>query len=554
MSNNNLNMSLDDVSGELDKLNKQLKEGKLLYASLMKFSSSFRKFSTGSEDFFKNWRSLIPGGAGGQPPPPDKKDDEDDDNNQGGGRNDPIDRRKSPLAAFFIGLSNKLFAQVKNIDDLQSRAMQTNTTLQRMNIPVLDVRMSKLANEIMDLRDVGFKNLNGSTLKLMSTMKATGQSTESMKAFLSNTSLSLRLNSTQVQEMSKRLTETAVSYGMSQDKVFQAVSKLSASLESASLMGKGAVTSESFAEIAAQIGDRATDQLGVVAEFLTGVGNESQAMIAGIFDIQNKFLEANKDQQVQLTQEAVRTFNANFRKFTQGLGTDFAGRRAFAMYAEQFGGMQNVRAFQSLEAAFQDSTKATTENNQQLTNLKTFEEKFADSMERSAVSLQKIVEMLPKSAFAAAGGVGGAAATVGGAIGTGFVVRSLASRLLPAAMGALISGPLGWVVGIGGAIATLIPSISSLLGSVDTNTKDTAKGVNDTNKILDPSKETPQTKASLGLIDVLRTMVASLGPQTDTTNKESLEVQKQMAQRLTELNSTVASRPMTQPVTFGLTR
>jgi hypothetical protein len=175
-------------------------------------------------------------------------------------------------------------------------------------------------------------------------------------------------------------------------------------------------------------------------------------------------------------------------------------------------------------------------------------------MERSAVSLQKIVEMLPKSAFAAAGGVGGAAATVGGAIGTGFVVRSLASRLLPAAMGALISGPLGWVVGIGGAIATLIPSISSLLGSVDTNTKDTAKGVNDTNKILDPSKETPQTKASLGLIDVLRTMVASLGPQTDTTNKESLEVQKQMAQRLTELNSTVASRPMTQPVTFGLTR
>jgi hypothetical protein len=521
----------------------------------MKFSNSFRKFSTGSEDFFKNWRSLIPGGAGGPPPPPPPNRNNNNNTSGTGGGRGAEDTSKSPLAAFFIGLSSKLFAQVKNIDDLQSRAMQTNTTLQRMNIPVLDVRMSKLANEIMDLRDVGFKNLNGSTLKLMSTMKATGQSTESMKAFLSHTSLSLRLNSTQVQEMSKRLTETAVSYGMSQDKVFQAVSKLSASLESASLMGKGAVTSESFAEIAAQIGDRATDQLGVVAEFLTGVGNESQAMIAGIFDIQNKFLEANKDQQVQLTQEAVRTFNANFRKFTQGLGTDFAGRRAFAMYAEQFGGMQNVRAFQSLEAAFQDSATATTENNQKLTNLKTFEEKFADSMERSAVSLQKIVEMLPKSAFAAAGGVGSAAASVGGAIGTGALVSNIAKKFLPGLAGRFAGGLLGGPIGLAIAAVTTIPDIVSLFsGKIADNTKDTAKGVNDTNKILDPSKETPQTRASLGLIDVLRTMVASLGPQADTTNKESLEVQKQMAQRLAELNSTVATRSMTQPVTFGLTR
>jgi hypothetical protein len=554
MSNTNLNMSLDDVSDELTRLNQQLRDGRLFYASLMRFSSSFRRFSTGSEDFFRNWRSLIPGGAGGPPPPPPpNRNNNNNTSGTGGGGEDGA--KRNPLAAFFMGLSSKLFSQVKNIDELQSRAMQTNTTLQKMNIPVLDVRMSKLANEIMDLRDVGFKNLNGSTLKLMSTMKATGQSTESMKAFLSNTSLSLRLNSTQVQEMSKRLTETAVSYGMSQDKVFQAVSKLSASLETASLMGKGAVTSESFAEIAAQIGDRATDQLGVVAEFLTGVGNESQAMIAGIFDIQNKFLEANKDQQVQLTQEAVRTFNANFRKFTQGLGTDFAGRRAFAMYAEQFGGMQNVRAFQSLEAAFQDSATATTENNQKLTNMKTLEEKFADSMEKSAVSLQQIVEMLPKSAFAAAGGVGGAAASVGGAIGTGALVSNIAKKFLPGLAGRLAGGLLGGPIGLAIAAVTTIPDIVSLFsGKIADNTKDTAKGVNDTNKILDPSKETPQTRASLGLIDVLRTMVASLGPQADTTNKESLEVQKQMAQRLAELNSTVATRPMTQPVTFGLTR
>jgi hypothetical protein len=176
-------------------------------------------------------------------------------------------------------------------------------------------------------------------------------------------------------------------------------------------------------------------------------------------------------------------------------------------------------------------------------------------MERSAVSLQKIVEMLPKSAFAAAGGVGSAAASVGGAIGTGALVSNIAKKFLPGLAGRFAGGLLGGPIGLAIAAVTTIPDIVSLFsGKIADNTKDTAKGVNDTNKILDPSKETPQTRASLGLIDVLRTMVASLGPQADTTNKESLEVQKQMAQRLAELNSTVATRSMTQPVTFGLTR
>lgn len=539
------------LTDELEDLNQFFRQNRNLFGV---FIRSFRSFSTHSQDFFRNWRQMMPANPLPPPPPPPPPG-----NPNTSGAPDPNDpRRRNPLEGYLLAQGGALLKAIQRMDDIQARAMATNTTLQKLDIPNLGIRMSKLAGEILDLREVGFKNLDKSTLGLMSTMKLTNQSTQSLKAFLGSTSLSLRLNSAQVQNMSQRLGDTAVAYGMSQDRVFQAVTKLAQSIDTASLFGKGGQTAEALGEVAAMIGDRATDELGVVAKFLTGIGNESQAMIAGIFDIQNRYLEASREEQANLTLEAVKIFNNNFRKFTEGLGTGAAGRRAAASYAEQFGGMEVVRAFQAVETAMMDASKATGENNQKLATLKTFEERFANSMERSAAALDAIVQKLPAGALGTAGAIAGAVGPIAGAIGTGMIVKNMLARFgLGAAAGAArgaFGGPLGVMIGALTGIAGTLLFSKDLLGSVVDSSKGVQSGVDKTNQLLDPAKDTPETRRTMTLIDVLNSMVKTLGPQTDSTSKEALQVQKDMAMQLASINQNIATRPLTQPTGFTIPR
>ncbi len=444
------------------------------------------------------------------------------------------------------------------MDEVQARAMATNTTLQKMDIPNLGIRMSKLAGEILDLREVGFKSLDTNTLKLISTMKLTNQGTQTLQGFLANTSLSLRLNSTQVQDMSRRLSDTAIAYGMSQEKMFQVVNSLSESVQTASLLGKGGQTAEALGEVAAMIGDRASRELGVVADFLTGVGNESQSMIAGIFTNYDQFLNATKEEQTQLTLQAVRTFNNTFRSMTAGYGTGASGRRAAAAVAEQFGGMQTVRAFQAVEAALQDASKRTTENTQNLATLKTFEERYANSMERAAASLESIVQKFSSQTVGTAGAVTGGLAAVGAGLGAKFLLKQVAKKLaIGAATGAVagsvapgIGNLIGAVVGVGTALWT----ISDVMDAVKDASQDTANQSAKTNELLDPNKETPQVRRTNTLLDILSTMVQTLNPQADTTSKESLAVQKEMVLQLQAVNTNIATKSLSQPTGFILSR
>lgn len=523
------------------------------------FQSNFNNFARNSRDFFRDWRKIVqnppvtpPGQPPGQPStqPPGEPQGPSNQNTPQGSR--------GFMQAFFAAQAQQMGQLVKKMDEVQARAMATNTTLQKMDIPNLGIRMSKLAGEILDLREVGFKNLDISTLRLISTMKLTNQGTQTLQGFLANTSLSLRLNSTQIQEMSGRLSETAVAYGMSQEKMFQAVNSLAESVQTASLLGKGGQTAEALGEVAAMIGDRATRELGIVADFLTGVGNESQSMIAGIFTNYDQFLNATKEEQTQLTLQAVRTFNNTFRSMTAGYGTGASGRRAVAAIAEQFGGMQNVRAFQAVEAALEDASKRTTENTQKLATLKTFEERYANSMERAAASLESIVQKFSSQTVGTAGAVTGGLAAVGAGLGAKFLLKQVAKKLAIGATTGAVAGSvapgignlIGAVVGVGTALWT----ISDVMGAVKDASQDTANQSAKTNELLDPNKETPQAKRSNTLLDILSTMVQTLNPQADTTSKESLAVQKEMVLQLQAVNTNIATKSLSQPTGFILSR
>jgi hypothetical protein len=494
------------------------------------FSRDFNRFVRESRDFFRNWRTLVPGGPNPPPPPPPPDDDESSTSNV--------------LRSYLNSAGNAMIQQVKAMDDLQARAMATNTTLEKMNIPGLGIRMSKLAGEILDLREQGFKNLNNSTLGLMSTMKLTSQNTGSLKGFLANTSLNLRLNSTQVQKMALELNKTAVSFGMSQEKIFESVNKLSQAISTASLFGKGGQTAAAFGEVAAQIGDRATEELKIVAEFLTGIGNESQAMIAGTFDIQNKFLSASKAEQVKLTKEAVAIFNATFRARTAGIGSDFAGKRQVEGVANQFGGMAVVRAFQGMESAFQDASVATTENNQTQELIRKAQEKYADQMETVAARLQTIITKLPEGTLGAVGTVAGAGQSILGLLGAGSVLKNLIPTISLAAIKGLVGGPIGVGVAVAGTLAATYFATKSFSERTAAATEETNRNVDKTNQLLNPNKETEQVRSTYSLIDSINNMIRKLGPDTDTTNQESLRVQKQMVDRLSQINENVSARSM----------
>lgn len=552
------------LANSVQKLNKILHDQK---GPAKIFQNNFNNFAKNSQSFFKDWRKIIqkpsapspitPVIPPANPPnpviPPAKPPNSDDDNSDVPGRNKP-----GLVESLFVRQLKQMSQLVLKVDDLQARAMGTNTTLQKMDIPNLGIRMSKLAGEILDLREVGFKNLDVNTLRLISTMKLTNQGTQTLQSFLANTSLSLRLNSTQVQDMSRRLSDTAVAYGMSQETMLKAVNSLAESVQTASLLGKGAQTTEALGEVAAMIGDRATKELGVVAEFLTGVGNESQAMIAGIFDIQNKFLDASKEEQTKLTLQAVKTFNNTFRSMTAGYGTGASGRRAAASIAELFGGMQNVRAFQSVEAALQDASEATTENTQNLATLKTFQERYANSMERSAKALQEIVQKFPSKAVGVAGAATGGLTALGAGFGTKFLISQIAKKLATGAATGAIAGSvapgLGTAIGAIVGVGTALWTISDVMDAVKDASNDTANQSRITNDLLDPNKETPQVRRTNTLLDSLNAMVMSLNPQTDTTSKESLAVQKEMVLQLQSVNNNIATRSLTQPVSFGISR
>ncbi len=518
------------------------------------FQNNFNTFVTNSRDFFRDWRGLVPGGGAGgggggggpsvtgtaPPPPPDPQD------------------KVSPVFQMFMSFGNQLIQNVKKMDELQARAMASNTTLQKMDIPNVGVRMSKLATEILDLREVGFKNLDITTMRLIGTMKMTNQGTQSLQGFLANTSLSLRLNTTQVQDMARRLSDNAVAYGMSQQKMFEAVNSLAQSVQTASLLGKGSQTAEALGEVAAMIGDRATKELGVVADFLTGIGNESNAMIAGIFSNYDKFLDVSKEDQTRLTLGAIRTFNNTFRQMTAGYGTGSAGRRAAAAIAEQFGGMQNVRAFQAVEAALDDSAKKTSENSQNLALLKTAEEQYANAMERSAAALESIVQKFSPAGVGTVGAVGGGLATVAGGIGAGVILRQLLRRVgIGAATGAttgLMGGPLGAALGAVVGIGSTLWGISDIMTAVRDASKKTEDESRKTNELLDPNKDNLQTRRTNSLLDILNTMVQTLNPQADTTSKESLAIQKEMVLQLQAVNTNIATKGISQPAGFVLTR
>ena len=448
--------------------------------------------------------------------------------------------------------TNAILGAVNRMDEIGARALASNTTLEKMNIPNLGISLSKLGGEILDLREEGFKNLDISTLQLIKTMKLTNQGTQSLKNFLANTSLTLRLNSFQIQELGKRLSETGIAYGVSQEKMFEVASKLEKALSVANIYGKGGQVTEAVSEIAAQLGVRVTDDLANVVEFLTTVGNESQLMMAGLFDIGNQFLGASKEGMSEMIIRATKIFTSKIDQVAATAGTGKMGQRQLQQVIDMMGGQGVAKSFQAIATSMQDVASRTSDNNQALVTIKSLDERKTEALETAAAKLTEVVNKLPGGLAGAAGTAMGAVQAVGGTIGSLYLIKKYGGKLLgrTAAAGAagLAGGPAGLIAAGIFTVGSTLWLIKDIMAEVSDTSKATKQNTEETAKRLDPNKgENIISKQSMGLIDVLNTMVARLGPTVDATSAEALQVQKQMSERLALINDKIGLFPMVQP-------
>lgn len=538
--------AINQLTKELEELRKSSESQHKTFKGFMRM---FGYFTKNSQNFFNSFK------AGGANPPGGGSGGGGGGGTGGGPGNQPPgdnDDTSKGRAAVFGRYTNQLIGTVRSIDELQARFMASNTKLSDQVIPDLGIRFSKLASEILDLREIGFKNLDMSTMKLMTTMKITGQSTASLKEFLAKTSLSILANNTEIQNLSINLEKTARAYGTTQEALFRMANTLSESIKTASLFGKGQQTLEAFSELGASLGERAIEPLKVAADFLTGIGKESEAMMAGVFDIQNKFLTSSKEEQVKLTYESIRVFNERFKAMTRGLTGSAADKRQLEVIANMFGGMDVVAAYRQLEVSIKEGSKKTDVNNQELALLRSAEEQYADSIERSAVALEKIVEKIPRGALQTAGSITGGLATAAAGLGVPFIAKTLLKRVGAGALAGSIGGPLGMIAGGLFAITGLMSAGNEILGMIKGSSKNTS---DNTARIPDPTKTDSTSQRQTTLLDVLGGMVRSLQPQTDTQTKETAEAQKQAVMLLGQINNNLSNiGRMERPAGMALQR
>jgi hypothetical protein len=370
-------------------------------------------------------------------------------------------------------------------------------------------------------------------------MKMTDQSTQSLIKFLSKNSLELLLNTQQSQNLASTVADTARIYGVSQEKMFEFAGSLTKALGAATVVGggQGAELTEAFTKLAGKLGGRADELLTQYAQFVTSTSEQSAQLALGSWKLNDQILRSNGETGAKLLEQSLRTSGQTLERFFKTLPKGQQGMMMAESMAQQFGGLQNVKTIMQLNKVLDEQVTATSENNQGLATLKTFEERFANSMEKSAKALQEIVTKLPKEAVGTAGGLAGAAASIMGSIGTGMMLKNMLKTVVTrvaagAVAGSVIPG-LGTIIGIGGALWGLKDVITSV-AEYGKSTADSVKSVDQ--KTLDPRADKEDVPKTMDLLDILTNLTTSFGPESKSMEREALDVQRKSIDKLSEIS------------------
>jgi hypothetical protein len=340
----------------------------------------------------------------------------------------------------------KLFSVLNNLDKLQQRALSTNTNLEQIQVTKgLGIRMSEMTKSLLDLRELGFRKVDDSTQKLISTMKMTNQNTVGLNTFLAKNSYYLNLSNSRSQTLVDSLTKTGVAFGVSQEKTLAALNAITQATKDVALFtGDGSNVAQSIATLIQQVGGRNEEELRKAVALLFDANNETLMRISGQTENVTRLMRETDPAKGAMMLRQILGSMDKVAKSMMGTSTDRNMFAAMGGVANAIGGIGNLQNLNVAIRALNENTQIATQNQQDSATFRTAEEAFYGRMEEVLVRLNNTLLRIAPGIVAQAGKLAGSAYLGGAAVKGGI---GLLSRVgMSAGTGAAL-GPWGAIIG-----------------------------------------------------------------------------------------------------------
>ena len=313
------------------------------------------------------------------------------------------------LRYFMYGVIGNQFSKVGKIfaevNDLVKQSLASNTTLtqqvtlaQYSTANRMGISLTALTKEVIDLREVGFRDLDSSVIKLIGRFKATGQSTEGLQRFLGANSVALGRSKEESQKLLVGIEQSARQYGARADQLVDFASKLTESLEVPALLGFGNQIQQGISLLAAKTGGRGQDSLEKFANFLLDANNQMSVIALGLQDNVAELQRATSSEQAakilaDAAKEAATVVSSRTSDIRGGGSVDILRAQSVL---ESLGGKQALAAVQ-VTKALEEQNSALKINNDNLWNLGSVFDALLNPLVMVGSWISSLLNMIPKS-------------------------------------------------------------------------------------------------------------------------------------------------------------
>lgn len=287
------------------------------------------------------------------------------------------------------------------MNHLQERALASNKSLTSVISKDLvaasfsmGVSIQALAQEVLELNEVGISKLDKSTLLLAGRMRTTGQDVGSLTRFLGVNNSLLMMNQTQAQHMADNLSVYSQKLGATQESILRLSESVAKNFELQAAMagqGQGGNLPAAFGALGARLGGKADQQIQLLSQIF-GKGDLSQLIQLGISEGFQEALLAEKDpaKQQAIMDQMIRTAAASVQSRIGGLGQSTADRQAASQMLKSMGG-ENVLVFQQLASMLGDARQPILDLSQALTTFNSISESFSNGMQLMGAGLLQFI-------------------------------------------------------------------------------------------------------------------------------------------------------------------
>jgi len=335
------------------------------------------------------------------PPPPNDKDR--------GGEGAPDNSGSDDALRYFIyGIIGNQFSKVgkvfAEVNELVQQSLASNTTLtqqitltQYSTANRMGIALASLTKEVIGLREVGFRNLDTSVIKLLGRFKATGQSTEGLQRFLGANSVALGRSKDESQKLLVGIEQSARQYGARADQLVDFASRLTESLEVPALLGFGDQIQQGISLLAAKTGGRGQDSLEKFANFLLDANNQMSVIALGLQDNVAELQRATSSEQAakilaDAAKEAANVVSSRTGSIRGGGSVDILRAQSVL---ESVGGKQVLASVQ-VTKALEEQNSSLKINNDNLWNLGSIFDAMLNPLFMIGSWISSLLNMIPK--------------------------------------------------------------------------------------------------------------------------------------------------------------